>query len=193
MVRSELEGLLLRAAARMIGRAVDVELLLALALSASALQVRLAVLQELLVVRELFVEHVRLDRALSTLTLSSNGFATLLRRSSGVRGRIVVARKLSALPSHDYILFLVLHLIDLLLHTLLLVAVLLVLHELLIVQVGMRRVLLLLRITLAHKVLLGILLLVLVQVLVRRVPAVLPLVLNILVLAAVRAVDLGIH
>ena len=89
-----------------------------------------------------------------------------------------------SLSGHDHVLLLVLHLVDLLLHILLVAIYRLVRHELLFVQVCVRSrvLLLLLRVALVYKALLSALL-VLVHVLILRVATVLARVLHVLVLA----------
>lgn len=122
VVLIQVERLLLRRSDRSCG-AVDVETGILFLGLAACLEVGLAVLNELLLVRELLVEHVGLDRTFATLALPSDGLAAFLGGPAGVVRRVVVRvahyylRVLAAL--HHHVLLLVLHLVDLFLHVLL--------------------------------------------------------------------------
>lgn len=85
---------------------------------------RLAVLNELLLVRELLVEHVRLDGAFAALALAPGGLSAFLGGPPRMRSRIVIGVAhvnlgiLTAL--HHHVLLFILHLVNLFLHVLLL-------------------------------------------------------------------------
>lgn len=99
------------------------------------------------------------------MTLPADRLTALLRSPTGLGRRIGVARHLATMPGHVDVLLLVLHLVDLLLHVLLLTGALDVLHDLFVhVPLGSRK-LLRLCVALVHKALLSVLLLILVQVL----------------------------
>lgn len=86
----------------------------------------MAILDKLLLIRQLFVQNIGLNRAFVSLRLSTDRLPALLRSTPRVRRRIVVRiahHHLVGLPLHHNILLLILHLIYLFLHILLLVTI----------------------------------------------------------------------
>lgn len=79
VVLAQKERVFLGRADARISRAINIEASRALLLAlASTLQMRLAILNELLLIRQLLAQSIRTDIALVSLTLSANGLPTFL-------------------------------------------------------------------------------------------------------------------